>query len=150
MASQRSTKSRERPSPPTRRTAERMRAVRRRDTSPELALRSLLHRRGLRFRVDVAPLIGSRRRADVVFTRARLAVFLDGCFWHSCPWHGTIPRSNTRWWVDKLEANVRRDRSTDRELEACGWAVVRIWEHETPATAADRVVHAYLERLREL
>ena len=91
------------------------------DTQPELALRRLLQARGLHYRVDVAPLPGLRRRADVVFTRERLAVFVDGCLWHRCPQHGSSPRSNVDWWRDKLDRNVQRDRSTDRALaEAAG------------------------------
>lgn len=116
-----------------------MQATKRRDTAPELALRKELHKRGLRFRVDMAPIPGLRRRADVVFTRRRVAVYVDGCFWHRCPQHATDPKSNVRWWAAKLEANVRRDRDTDIRLAAAGWTVVRIWEHESAMTAADRV-----------
>ena len=83
-----------------------MRANRRRDTGPELALRRELHRRGLRYRVDHAPIAGLRCRADIVFTRARVAVFVDGCFWHACPEHGNIPTANREWWQAKLELNV--------------------------------------------
>jgi len=118
-----------------------------RDTAPELALRRLLHARGLRYRVDVAPLPGLRRRADVVFTRARLAVFVDGCFWHRCPLHGTSPRSNADWWRNKLDRNVQRDRDTDRALSAAGWQVLRVWEHEQPETAPEQV-HAAWSGLR--
>jgi len=115
-----------------------MRKQGRRDTAPELALRRELWRRGLRYRVDVAPIRG-RRRADVVFTRDRVAVYVDGCFWHRCPLHATTPRSNQEWWTAKLDANVARDRATDEELSAVGWTVVRVWEHEEPASAAVRV-----------
>jgi DNA mismatch endonuclease (patch repair protein) len=110
-----------------------------RDTAAELRLRAELHRRGLRYRVDFAPAKGVRRRADVVFTRRKLAVFVDGCFWHGCPEHATWPKHNGDWWREKLEANQRRDRDTDRRLEQLGWAVVRVWEHEDPIEAADRV-----------
>jgi len=106
------------------------------DTKPELALRRELHRRGLRYRVGTAPLPGLRRRADVVFTRRRIAVFVDGCFWHRCPEHGTQPRNNFDWWQAKLDRNVERDRHTDAALLAAGWRVVRVWEHEDPAAAA--------------
>jgi len=115
-----------------------MRKQGRRDTAPELALRRELWRRGLRYRVDVAPIRG-RRRADVVFTRDRVAVYVDGCFWHRCPLHATTPRSNQEWWTAKLDANVARDRATDEELSAVGWTVVRVWEHEEPEAAASRV-----------
>lgn len=111
----------------------------RRDTAAEMAIRRELWRRGLRYRVDMAPIAGHRGRADVVFTRARVAVYVDGCFWHKCPIHATAPKSNSEWWREKLEANVRRDRDIDRRLVEAGWSVVRIWEHEDPKAAADRV-----------
>lgn len=120
-------------------TSARMRAQRRRDTAPEVALRRELHRRGARFFVDRAPLPGLRRRADLVFPRKRVAVYVDGCFWHSCPQHATAPKNNAQWWSDKLAANVVRDRDTDARLVDAGWTVVRIWEHEDPMEAADRV-----------
>lgn len=116
-----------------------MRNTRRRDTAAELALRSELHRRGFRFYVDRPPLRGLRRRADVVFPRRRVAVYVDGCFWHSCPVHATSPKANADWWRDKLEANRVRDRDTDRRLNEAGWSVVRVWEHEDALAAADRV-----------
>src|SRR5262245_31016769 len=90
----------------------RMQRQARRDTAPELALRRALHSRGLRYRVD-AKVVGARRRADVVFSTAKVAVFVDGCFWHTCPLHGTVPKSNRDWWVAKLAANAERDRATD-------------------------------------
>lgn len=120
-------------------TSARMRAQRRRDPAPEVALRRELHRRGARFFVDRAPLRGLRRRADLVFPRRRVAVYVDGCFWHSCPQHATSPKNNAQWWADKLAANVVRDRDTDTRLADAGWTVVRIWEHEDPTEAADRV-----------
>jgi DNA mismatch endonuclease (patch repair protein) len=120
-------------------TSARMSRQRSRDTAPELALRRELHRRGLRFFVDRAPLPGLRRRADLVFPRRRLAVYVDGCFWHRCPQHATDPRRNGAWWADKLAGNVARDRATDAALAEAGWRVVRIWEHESPREAADRI-----------
>ena len=120
-------------------TSARLSKQRRRDTKPEVALRRELHRRGLRYFVDRAPLKGMRRRADLVFPRRKVAVYVDGCFWHSCPIHATKPRNNAQWWADKLAANVARDRDTDRRLIDEGWRVVRIWEHEDPTVAADRV-----------
>jgi DNA mismatch endonuclease (patch repair protein) len=116
----------------------RMTSQRQRDTKGELELRSLLHRRGLRFRVH-ALLPGLRRRSDIVFTRARVAVFVDGCFWHGCPEHGSWPKQNANWWREKIEANQRRDRDTDARLKAAGWTVVRVWEHDDPTRAADRI-----------
>lgn len=111
----------------------------RRDTRPEMALRRILHAMGLRYLVDRPPLAGLRRRADLVFTRARVAVYIDGCFWHSCPEHGTSPRNNGAWWTAKLEANRVRDADTDQRLGQAGWAVLRVWEHEDPDAAAARV-----------
>lgn len=112
-----------------------MQLTRRRDTPGELALRSALHAMGFRYRVDVT-LPGTRRRADVVFRAARLAVFVDGCFWHACPKHATWPRANADWWRAKICGNVTRDRDTDRRLRAAGWRVLRFWEHEDPYKAA--------------
>ncbi|MEP7023016.1 MAG: very short patch repair endonuclease [Actinomycetota bacterium] len=117
-----------------------MRRQHRSDTKPELAIRRLVHARGLRYRVDAPlPIAGVRRRADLLFSRAKVAVFVDGCYWHSCPEHGTRPKANATWWADKLAANMQRDRDTDRRLGAAGWAVVRIWEHEDPAAAAEQI-----------
>lgn len=120
----------------------RMEGQPRRDTKPELAVRRAVWRRGLRYRVDVSPIPGLRGRADMVFTRARVAVYVDGCFWHQCPQHATTPKANRRWWIDKLKANVERDRDTDRRLEEAGWIVVRVWEHENVDAAADRIAEA--------
>lgn len=110
-----------------------------RDTAPELALRSELHRRGLRFRVDRAPVPGIRTRADLVFPREKVAIYVDGCFWHGCPDHGTMPKANADFWGPKLARNKERDREIDGALAAEGWTVVRVWEHEDPVAAADRV-----------
>jgi len=117
----------------------RMRANRRRDTGPERAVRSLLHRAGLRFFVDRPVRLADRVvRPDIVFPRARVAVFIDGCFWHACPQHGTRPRRNAGYWDPKLRRNVQRDREVDAALAAAGWLPVRHWEHESPdAVAAD-------------
>ncbi|WP_067857748.1 very short patch repair endonuclease [Nocardia shimofusensis] len=123
-------------------TSARMSRQRRAGTEPELALRRELHRRGLRYFVDRAPIRGQRRRADVVFPRRKVAVYVDGCFWHRCPQHATDPKNNAQWWAEKLAGNVARDRATDETLRAAGWQVVRIWEHEDAATAADRVQSA--------
>lgn len=112
-------------------------------TSPEVALRHELRRRGIGYRVDVTlPLKGVRRRADIAFIARRVAVFVDGCYWHVCPQHATWPKASAEWWRAKLEANVRRDRDTDARLADAGWTVVRVWEHESPAEAADRIADA--------
>lgn len=116
-----------------------MQGNRRRDTAPEMAVRRLLHARGLRYRVDAPPLAGLRRRADLVFTRQRLAVFIDGCYWHGCPEHYKPPSTNPGYWTSKVGANVKRDRDTDERLIAAGWTVLRVWEQEDAADVADRV-----------
>ncbi len=119
-----------------------------RDTAPEMALRRRLHAAGFRYRVDHRPVPGLRRRADLVFTRRRVAVFVDGCFWHRCPQHGTRPSSNAEWWEAKLARNAERDAETNRLLTDAGWRVVRIWEHEDPETAVEKVVRALSEASR--
>jgi DNA mismatch endonuclease (patch repair protein) len=107
-----------------------------------------MHAIGLRFNVNRALLPGSRRVVDVVFPRAKVAVLVDGCFWHSCPAHKTIPKANREWWIAKLQANWMRDRDTDRRLAGEGWTVVRVWEHEKPSTAATRVARIVRGRRR--
>jgi len=116
-----------------------MRSNKSRDTKPELALRSAVHARGLRYRVSAKPLAGVRRTADLVFSRAKVAVFLDGCFWHGCPEHHTVASANAKFWADKVDGNRKRDRDTDSRLAEAGWVSVRIWEHEDVAEAARRV-----------
>lgn len=116
---------------------------RRRDTKPEMALRSALHATGLRFRKDYRLDPGGVRcQPDIVFTRARVAVFVDGCFWHCCPTHGTQPSRNFDYWAPKLARNVQRDREQDAALAAHGWRVIRVWEHEPVREAAERVTAA--------
>lgn len=127
------------PKPLDQTVSRRMSKQRRRDTAPERRLRSQLHRRGLRFRVDRPPVPGMRSRADIVFTRAKVAVFVDGCFWRVCPDQATWPENNKEWWAEKLNSNVERDRRVDETLAEAGWVVVRVWEHEDPAVAAERV-----------
>jgi DNA mismatch endonuclease (patch repair protein) len=121
-----------------------MQANRRRDTGPELALRSELHHRGLRYRVDYrVPATGRNPRPDIAFTRRKIAVFLDGCFWHSCPTHGTTPGgSNAAYWIAKLQRTRERDRLDSEALVSAGWRVMRIWEHEDIAEASDRIEQA--------
>ncbi len=121
----------------------RMSAQRSQDTAPELAVRRLLHAMGLRYRVHVPPLPRLRRKADIVFPRARVAVFIDGCFWHGCPEHGRRRHEVNEWyWPEKIARNQRRDADTDARLQEAGWTVVRIWEHEPASDAAQRVVAA--------
>ena len=114
-------------------------ATRGKDTGPELAVRRILHAKGLRYRVDFAPL-GGRRRADIVFTRHRIAVFIDGCFCHGCPDHYTAPVRNGEFWADKVRFNMARDRETAEALSAAGWLVLRFWEHESAPEICDRIV----------
>lgn len=124
----------------------RMKSQRQRDTKPEVMLRSTLHRAGYRYRVNIAPLPGMRGRADIAFPRIKVAVFVDGCFWHSCPQHGTLPKRNTTWWRLKLASNVMRDREVDERLHREGWEVIRIWEHEDTEEAAHRVAEVLEQR----
>lgn len=118
-----------------------------RDTRPELALRRAVHAMGMRYRVSTRPIPAVRRTADLVFTRARLAVFVDGCFWHGCPEHHTVSKTNAEYWAAKVEKNRARDRETDRLLAAEGWAVLRVWEHEDSSACAARVLEAYQSRV---
>ena len=110
-----------------------------RDTSPEMAVRRLLHAAGLRYRVAHRPEPSLRRTADIVFTKQRVAVFIDGCYWHACPEHGTRARTNADYWSAKLQRNVARDADTTARLEAAGWTVLRFWEHEKPTEVANEV-----------
>ena len=120
-----------------------MRANRKRDTGPEIRLRSLLHARGLRFRANrLVEVPGLKVRPDLVFSHQRIAVFVDGCFWHSCRWHGTRPRVNTGYWLPKLDRVVARDRMVKARLSRAGWRVIRLWEHLPPERAADLVWNA--------
>jgi DNA mismatch endonuclease (patch repair protein) len=126
-----------------------MRATPQRDSPPEVALRSELHRLGLRFRLHRSIEEVPRARPDIVFVVAKVAVFVDGCFWHSCPAHGTQPKRNSRWWAEKLRSNSERDQRLTRNLSEAGWTVLRVWEHEDPAEAARKVAAAVQEaRLR--
>lgn len=126
----------------------RMQAVKLRDSGPELALRRELRALGLTgYRVDAKlPIAGVRRKSDVSFGPARVAVFLDGCYWHMCPDHGSRPKANSEWWLAKFENTQRRDRDTDRRLREAGWLPLRVWEHEDPREAAGRVRDAVLQR----
>lgn len=126
----------------------RMSVLPRKDNPRERAVRSALHARGLRFRVTYKVPGLARRSIDVAFTRARVAVFLDGCFWHGCPDHGTAPRSNGGWWAQKIQTNQLRDADTTRYLTEGGWLVVRIWEHVPVTDAAELIADAVVRRRR--
>jgi DNA mismatch endonuclease, patch repair protein len=120
-----------------------MRSNRRVDTAPEIAIRRLLHASGLRFRKDLRLVTDEvRTSADIVFPRQRLAVFVDGCFWHGCPEHGRMPTRNADYWQAKIARNRERDERVTRGLSAAGWRVLRLWEHESPEDAAARVREA--------
>lgn len=124
-----------------------MAAIRRTDTKPELRVRSELHRRGYRFRKDLRLDLGTvKPRPDIVFTRWKVAVFIDGCFWHACPEHSAPPRNNTGYWGPKLDGNVARDRRYDAALEGAGWIVVRAWEHEETSVTVERIEAALIAR----
>ena len=127
-----------RPTPKSQLVSRQMSRMPRQSTQPEVALRRLLHARGLRFTLHRRDLPGC---PDIVLSRARLAVFVDGCFWHGCPEHGVIPKNNHDWWQQKLAGNAERDRRKDAELEAQGWLPLHVWEH-LPATDMADIVEA--------
>ncbi|MEV5525667.1 very short patch repair endonuclease [Streptomyces prunicolor] len=123
-----------------------MQAIRSRDTKPEWLIRRLVHAQGLRYRVSVRPLPDLRRTADLVFRPAKVAVFVDGCYWHGCPEHYVPPRTNSGYWSEKVVRNVERDRDTDQRLSDAGWFVLRFWEHEASAACADKIAETVLAR----
>nr|WP_277612948.1 very short patch repair endonuclease [Cryobacterium glucosi] len=131
-------------------STERVRRVmvgnRSRDTKPELAVRRAVHALGLRYRVGTRPLPSVRRTADLVFTRRKVAVFVDGCFWHGCPIHCIASKTNVAYWEGKISANIQRDSDTDRRLREADWIVIRIWSHEDPERAAEQVRNVVLSR----
>ncbi|MFH9082881.1 very short patch repair endonuclease [Streptomyces sp. NPDC017673] len=116
-----------------------MQAIRSRDTKPETLIRRLVHARGLRYRVAARPLPDLRRTADMVFRPAKVAVFIDGCYWHGCPEHYVPPKTNPGYWSEKVLRNVERDRDTDQRLKNAGWLVLRFWEHEPSDACADKI-----------
>ncbi len=120
---------------------------RRRDTLPEILLRKELHRRGLRFRLSRKVLATLNSAPDILFGPARVAVYVNGCFWHGCPEHATWPASNADWWRAKIERNRERDAATDEALAVAGWHVIRVWEHEDPVVAADLIERCVKHRL---
>lgn len=121
-----------------------MQTMPRANTAIELALRRELHRLGLRYRVHLRDLPGT---PDIALTKARVAVFVDGCFWHRCPEHGTAPKNNSVWWASKLDGNIERDRRKDSQLKGLGWIALHVWEHENPADAAARIYNIWRERI---
>lgn len=135
------------PAPSSEAALKRMKAAKPRDTAPEKGLRSALHRRGLRFRLDQKPILELNRKADIVFRSAKVAVFVDGCFWHGCPIHGTQSKANAEFWKRKINQNKIRDLDTNDRLKGAGWKVVRVWEHEDPGEASQRI-YDLLKRIR--
>ena len=124
-----------------------MQAIRSRDTVPELRVRRLVHAAGLRYRVAARPLPDLRLTADMVFRSTRVAVFVDGCFWHGCSEHSTPPKSNSGYWATKIARNIERDRQTDQLLKTEGWLVIRRWEHDDPVKVSQTIVeHVILRR----
>ncbi|MBQ1096994.1 very short patch repair endonuclease [Streptomyces sp. b94] len=116
-----------------------MQAIRSRDTKPEKIIRRLVHAKGLRYRVAARPVPELRRTADLVFRPTKVAVFIDGCYWHGCPEHYVPPRTNSGYWSEKVLRNVERDRDTDRKLREAGWLVLRFWEHEPSDSCAQKI-----------
>ena len=127
-----------------------MASNRNRDTKPELVIRSAVHRRGLRYRVAARPLPRLRRTADLVFRPARVAVFIDGCFWHGCPEHYAEPRTNAAYWSEKVARNKQRDSDTNQQLRDAGWTVLRYWEHEPIHAVVEDIVATVEDRRRDL
>ena len=136
------------PIPSSEAALKRMRAAKPRDTAPEKALRSELHKRGLRYRIDVKPVKELNRRADIVFRSAKVAVFVDGCFWHGCLIHGTQAKANAEFWKNKIKQNQVRDEDTNKRLKKAGWRVIRVWEHENPEKASEKIYNIIMKRKR--
>jgi len=128
----------------------RMRAVKPRDTAPEIALRSALFHRRLRYRIDVKPIKEFNRRADISFKSVKVVVFVDGCFWHGCPIHGTQAKANAEFWKNKIKQNQIRDEDTNKRLKKAGWRVIRVWEHENPEKAAAKIYNIIVKRKEKI
>ena len=123
-----------------------MQGNRGRDTAPEMAVRRIVHARGLRYRVDVRPVAALNRRADLVFSRVKVAVFIDGCFWHGCRDHHTVAKTNAIYWAEKVANNRERDADTSERLRESGWLVLRFWEHQPANDIAEAIIIAVQER----
>lgn len=123
-----------------------MQAIRNKDTKPEQLIRRLVHAQGLRYRLHARPLPDLRRTADLVFRPAKVAVFIDGCYWHGCPEHYVRPRTNSGFWSEKVARNIARDRETNEHLIAAGWLVLRFWEHEPSDLCADKIAATVIAR----
>jgi len=137
------------PSPSSDAAIKRMKAAKPTDTAPEKALRFELQRKGLTFLVDERPIKELNRKADILFRYAKVAVFVDGCFWHGCPIHGTLSKANAEYWSNKIAQNKSRDLDTNHELKKYGWRVIRIWEHEDPELVSKMIFEIVIRRLRK-
>lgn len=126
-----------------------MQAIRNKDTKPEQLVRRLVHAQGLRYRVFARPLPGLRRTADMVFRPVKVAVFIDGCYWHGCPEHYVPPRTNAGYWSEKVARNMARDADTNARLAEAGWTVLRFWEHESPESCASIIAQEVRKRRAE-
>lgn len=134
------------PIPSSQAALNRMKAAKPRDTAPEKALRSALFKKGLRYRVDIRPVETLNRRADIVFQFAKVAILVDGCFWHGCPIHGTQAKANAEFWKNKIKQNQIRDEDTNKQFKKAGWRVVRVWEHENPEKASQKIYNIIMAR----
>jgi DNA mismatch endonuclease (patch repair protein) len=134
------------PKPSSEAALRRMQSVKPRDTAPEKALRLAIHRKGLRYRTDTKPLKELNRRADIIFRSIKVAIFVDGCFWHGCPIHGTQAKANAEFWGFKIKQNQERDEDTNKHLEKAGWKVIRVWEHEDPVKASEKICRIIRKR----
>ena len=128
------------PKPSSDAARKRMEAAKPKGTLPEIKLQSALEQVGVLFEVDVKPIDNLQRRADILIRDERIAIFVDGCFWHGCPIHGTQAKANAKFWADKINRNKERDLDTNRRLAEDGWTVLRIWEHEDPKQISNQVV----------
>ena len=128
----------------------RMQSAKPRDTAPEKAIRSALHGLGLRYTIDTKPVKELNRRADILFRSLKIAVFVDGCFWHGCPIHGTQSKANAEFWLTKINQNQERDAHTNKYLEKAGWKVIRVWEHEDPLVASKKVYDIVRKRQKSM
>jgi DNA mismatch endonuclease (patch repair protein) len=137
------------PAPSSEAALKRMKAAKPRDTAPEKALRSALHKKGLRFRIDEKPIKELNRKADIVFRSAKVAIFVDGCFWHGCPIHGTQAKANAEFWQNKIRQNQLRDLDTNEKLKKAGWKVIRVWEHEEQEKIAKRISNTIAKRQKQ-
>ncbi len=134
------------PAPSSDAALKRMKAAKPRDTVPEKALRSALFKKGVRYKIDARPVKELNRRADIVFRSAKVAIFVDGCFWHGCPIHGTQAKANAEFWKNKIKQNQIRDEDTNKQLKKAGWRVIRVWEHKNPEKASQKIYNIIMKR----